>query len=210
MKILSTLLIPFLSLFLLGGCGPSDSTETEQPDTDKSIEEEQTALDHLNLNRENNLFVEIEIEDHGIITVELFPDQAPISVENFINLVNDGFYEGLTFHRIINGFMMQGGAGESVEPIKGEFPNNGVDNLLLHTRGAISMARTDVMDSATSQFFIVHEESPHLDGAYAVFGYVTEGMEIVDKICENTPVQDTNGTVASDDQPIITSIRVIE
>jgi len=208
MKILSTIFIPFLTLFLLGGCGPSDSAGTEQPDTDKSIEEEQTALDHLN--RENNLFVEIEIEDHGIITVELFPDQAPISVENFINLVNDGFYEGLTFHRIINGFMMQGGAGESIEPIKGEFADNGVDNPLLHTRGAISMARTDVMDSATSQFFIVHEESPHLDGAYAVFGYVTDGMEIVDEICGNTPVQDTNGTVASDDQPIITSIRVIE
>lgn len=159
---------------------------------------------------------EIEIADYGTITVELDADHAPITVTNFINLAKDGFYDGLTFHRIIEGFMIQGGdpngngTGGSEETIKGEFASNGVDNPLSHTRGAISMARAMDKDSASSQFFIVHEDSTFLDGDYAVFGYVTEGIEIADRICANTPVQDNNGTVDPADQPVITSIKVVD
>lgn len=160
--------------------------------------------------------VEIEIQNYGTVKVELDAVNAPISTANFVKLVNEGFYDGLTFHRIISGFMIQGGdplgngTGGSDETIKGEFSSNGVSNPLSHTRGAISMARSQNKDSASSQFFIVHQDSTYLDGDYAVFGYVTEGMEVVDKICDNTPVLDMNGTVASTSQPIITSIKVTE
>lgn len=159
--------------------------------------------------------VEIEIQDYGTIKVELDADAAPISVENFLKLAESGFYNGLKFHRIMEGFMMQGGNNGipgSVEAIKGEFRENGVNNPLSHTRGAISMARTEVMDSATSQFFIVHQDSLFLDGKYACFGYVTEGMEIVDAICEysSTVVIDDNGTIPEEYQPIITEVRVID
>ncbi len=160
--------------------------------------------------------VEIKIRDYGTIVVELDADAAPITVENFLKLVNEGFYDGLTFHRIIEGFMMQGGdpkgngTGGSKETIKGEFSANGVKNDLSHTRGAISMARSSAMDSASSQFFIVHEDSTYLDGQYACFGYVIEGMDVVDAVCENVPVTDSNGTVAKDNQPVIESIREID
>ncbi|NLP48221.1 MAG: peptidylprolyl isomerase [Clostridiales bacterium] len=158
--------------------------------------------------------VVIDIKDYGEIKLTLEPEHAPITVANFVELVNEGFYDGLTFHRIINGFMMQGGdfqgTGKSAKSIKGEFVSNGVDNPLEHTRGAISMARTSQPDSASSQFFIVHKDSPHLNGDYAAFGYVTEGLEIVDKICSETPVVDGNGTVERADQPIIKSIKLID
>ena len=156
----------------------------------------------------------IDIKDYGKITVELNPDVAPITVANFKKLVNEGFYDGLTFHRIISGFMIQGGdplgngTGGSDEEIKGEFSANGVENNLSHTRGAISMARSMANDSASSQFFIVHQDSLYLDGQYAVFGYVTEGIEIVDEICKDTPVTDDNGTVEKQNQPIIKSIKI--
>ena len=139
-----------------------------------------------------------------------------ITVTNFINLANDGFYDGLTFHRIIKGFMIQGGdplgngTGGSDNKIKGEFSNNGIENSLSHTRGAISMARSSNNDSASSQFFIVHKDSTYLDGNYACFGYVTDGMDIVDKICANVKATDDNGTVAKNNQPIITKIAVID
>ena len=136
---------------------------------------------------------------------------APITVENFLKLAEDGFYDGLTFHRIIEGFMMQGGASEDVEveTIKGEFAKNGVTNELSHTRGAISMARTNVYDSANSQFFIVHQDSVFLDGEYACFGYVTEGMDVVDAVCEAAEEAD-NGMIAREDQPVIESVVVID
>ena len=159
---------------------------------------------------------EIEIENYGTITVELDGDTAPITVENFISLAKDGFYDGLTFHRIIAGFMIQGGdpdgngTGGSKKTIKGEFSDNGVENNISHTRGVISMARSSDPDSASSQFFIVHQDSPSLDGKYAAFGHVTSGMEIVDAICADTPVEDSNGTVAWWNQPVITSIRIID
>lgn len=160
--------------------------------------------------------VEIVVKDYGTIKVELNETVAPITVANFIKLAEEGFYDGLTFHRIINGFMIQGGdpkgngTGGSGENIKGEFAANGVENNLAHTRGAISMARARSMDSASSQFFIMHEDADHLDGQYACFGYVTEGIEIVDAICKDTPVVDNNGTVLAENQPVIESIKVID
>ena len=164
----------------------------------------------------NNPKIEISVKDYGKIQLELDPSQAPLTVENFLKLVKEGFYNGLTFHRIIKGFMIQGGDplgtgyGGSDETIKGEFASNGVENNIKHERGVISMARSMNPDSASSQFFIMHQDSEHLDGEYAAFGHVTSGIEIVDKICDNTPVQDGNGTVAKIDQPVIEYIKVIE
>ena len=160
-------------------------------------------------------YVDIHIKDKGVIRVELDADSAPISVTNFVNLAKSGFYDGLTFHRIIDGFMMQGGdpqgtgAGGSDESIKGEFSNNGVENTLSHTRGPISMARSQLPDSARSQFFIVHRDSTFLDGEYAAFGYVTEGIEIVDDICENTTGQDANGVVPEENRPVIEKMEYL-
>ena len=160
--------------------------------------------------------VEITVKDYGTIKVELNETVAPITVANFIKLAEEGFYDGLTFHRIMNGFMIQGGdpkgngTGGSDEKIKGEFSANGVENNLSHTRGAISMARAKAMDSASSQFFIMHEDALYLDGLYACFGYVTEGIEIVDAICKDTPVVDNNGTVLAANQPVIESVKVID
>lgn len=160
--------------------------------------------------------IKIHIKDYGVITAQLEPDAAPITVENFLKLAKDGFYDGLTFHRIISGFMIQGGdplgngMGGSEQMIKGEFSGNGVDNPLSHTRGALSMARAQNKDSASSQFFIVHKDSDFLNGDYAVFGYVTEGMDVVDKICDNVAVEDSNGTVKKENQPVIERVEVVE
>lgn len=159
---------------------------------------------------------EIDIENYGTISLELDADTAPISVENFCNLASDGFYDGLTFHRIISGFMIQGGdpAGDGTggldRTIQGEFASNGVENSISHVRGVISMARSDDPNSASCQFFIVHEDSTFLDGDYAAFGRVTDGMEVVDAICADTPVEDSNGTVAWWNQPKITAIRILD
>lgn len=159
---------------------------------------------------------EIAVKDFGTIKVELDADTAPISVTNFVKLAEDGFYDGLTFHRIISGFMIQGGdpkgdgTGGSEKTIKGEFSQNGVENKISHKRGVISMARSQDPDSASSQFFIMHQDGVYLDGQYAAFGQVTEGMEIVDKICKDTPVTDDNGTVEKEKQPVIESIRVVD
>ena len=161
--------------------------------------------------------VEIDVKDYGTITLELDADAAPITVANFLKLANEGFYNGLTFHRIMSGFMMQGGDpegtgfGGSDETIKGEFSANGVNNPLSHTRGAISMARNGLsMDSASSQFFIVHQDSTFLDGQYACFGYVTDGMDVVDAICRDAKPTDGNGTIPAAEQPVITEVRVID
>lgn len=157
----------------------------------------------------------ISVKDYGDITVELDAKTAPITVENFVKLAEEGFYDGLTFHRIIPGFMIQGGDptgtgfGGSEETIKGEFSANGVKNDISHTRGTISMARNSAsMDSASSQFFIMHQDYPGLDGQYAAFGHVTSGIEIVDKICEDIQIEDSNGTVLAENQPTITSITI--
>lgn len=156
----------------------------------------------------------IEIEDYGTITVALDESQAPITVKNFVKLANEGFYDGLTFHRIMEGFMMQGGdpdgngTGGSDEEIKGEFTANGVNNTLSHKRGAISMARSQMYDSASSQFFICHEDATFLDGEYACFGYVTDGIDVVDAVCTKSNPIDNNGTIPSDEQPVIKSIKI--
>ena len=139
----------------------------------------------------------IEVKNYGTITVKLDGKIAPITVQNFVDLAESGFYDGLTFHRIIPGFMIQGGdpagngTGGSKENIKGEFASNGINNPLKHTRGVISMARAMDPDSASSQFFIMHADAPHLDGNYAAFGKVVEGMDVVDQIAhEKTDFRD--------------------
>ncbi len=139
---------------------------------------------------ENNPKVVIDMGSYGVMELELFPETAPISVENFLKLVDQKFYDGIIFHRVIKGFMIQGGdpkglgIGGSKDKIKGEFIANGVKNLLKHSRGVISYARTSDPNSATSQFFIMHKDAPHLDGQYAAFGVVTKGIEVVDKIAD--------------------------
>ena len=159
----------------------------------------------------------IEVEGYGTITVALDRSAAPETVANFVSLAREGFYDGLTFHRIIQGFMIQGGdpngdgTGGSETTIKGEFSGNGVENPLSHTRGTISMARSgDDNDSASSQFFIVQEDSTYLDGSYAAFGYVTEGMDVVDAICADAVPIDNNGLIAQEEQPVIISITILE
>ena len=162
---------------------------------------------------------EIEVANYGKIKVGLDANAAPITVKNFKKLVEQGFYNGLTFHRIISGFMMQGGdpkgdgTGGSPDTIKGEFSSNGVNNTLAHTRGAISMARSQDNDSASSQFFIVHQTSSNnsqsLDGKYCCFGYVLEGMDVVDKIIADAKPTDNNGTIPAASQPKIVSIKML-
>ena len=156
----------------------------------------------------------IDIADYGAITLELDGDSAPLTVANFVKLAKDGFYDGLTFHRIMDGFMMQGGdpkgngTGGSEETIPGEFSANGYDNPISHTRGAISMARTSDPDSASSQFFICQADCAFLDGDYAAFGHVTEGMDVVDAICADAQPTDDNGTIPPEAQPVITSVTI--
>ncbi|MBQ5960130.1 MAG: peptidylprolyl isomerase [Firmicutes bacterium] len=161
------------------------------------------------------IYADITVKDYGTVTVELDANAAPITVANFVKLSESGFYDGLTFHRIMEGFMAQGGDpegtgyGGSDETIKGEFAVNGVKNPLSHTRGTISMARSSMSyDSASSQFFIVHQDATFLDGQYAAFGHVTEGMDVIDKICADARPIDNNGTIPAEAQPVIESIRI--
>lgn len=200
-KMTMLLCVGLLLCGALAGCGASSQASS-------------TAADAAQLTGKHH--IEIEVADYGTVAVELDADAAPITVTNFVTLAKSGFYDGLTFHRVMDGFMAQGGdpkgngTGGADATIKGEFSNNGVKNTLSHTRGAISMARSQSYDSASSQFFIVQEDSTFLDGDYAAFGYVTEGMETIDAICANTPVTDNNGTVNAGDQPVITAIRVLD
>ncbi len=157
----------------------------------------------------------IDIKDYGTIELLLYPDIAPVTVQNFVDLAESGFYDGLTFHRIMYGFMMQGGdpegtgIGGSGTTIKGEFAANGWDNPLSHRRGVISMARAGRdPDSASSQFFIMHQDYTGLDGQYAAFGEVVSGMEVVDAICGSAVPVDDNGTIPADQQPVINSITI--
>lgn len=189
------LFITLLSVTLLFSCSGTDKNKPEK----------------------DSYTIEIEIEEYGTITALLDAKSAPITVKNFIDNVNDGFYNGLTFHRIMKGFMMQGGDkngdgfnNEGTPEIKGEFLLNGVKNDLSHTRGTLSMARANGYDTASTQFFIVQQDSLHLDGQYAAFGKVISGMEIVDDICNNTVVIGNNGYVPEENRPVIKEIRVVE
>ena len=200
-KTAALLLAGIFTAALLAGCGTKGESKKENSSqTDNS----------------DDTKVQITVKEYGTIEVALDEEAAPLTVENFLKLTEEGFYDGLTFHRIIDGFMIQGGdpkgngTGGSDETIKGEFSENGVENPLSHTRGAISMARSQDYDSASSQFFIVQDDSTYLDGQYAAFGYVTEGMDVVDKICEDVSVEDQNGTVLPENQPVIESIKVVK
>lgn len=196
-----------LALFVVTGC-------QKQEETPKKSEQKKTEASEELLSGTHH--AEIQVKDYGTITVELDADTAPITVTNFVNLAKDGFYDNLTFHRIMDGFMIQGGdpngdgTGGADQTIKGEFSSNGVENEISHTRGTISMARAQDPDSASSQFFIVQEDSDYLDGNYAAFGHVTSGMEIVDQICKDVPVEDDNGTVKAENQPIIEKITITD
>ena len=195
--ILSAVLLSAMLVFT--GCGKEKVQEEEKPDRTGEIHH-----------------VEMVVKDMGTIELELDPSAAPDTVDNFMKLVEEGFYDGLTFHRIIDGFMIQGGdpkgngTGGSDQTIKGEFKSNGVDNPIKHTRGTISMARSRDKNSASSQFFIMHQDAEHLDGEYAAFGHVTSGIEVVDKICREAKPTDGNGTIKPEEQPVIESMKIID
>ena len=168
----------------------------------------------MSQNKSETYIANIDVEGYGVISCQLDASVAPKTVENFVNLAESGFYDGLTFHRIIDGFMIQGGdpngngTGGSSETIEGEFKENGFENNLSHVRGTISMARSQTFNSASSQFFIVHEDATFLDGQYAAFGSVLSGMDIVDEICKDAKPTDNNGTIPPEQQPVIRSIKI--
>ena len=217
-------LIAFLTVIclltgLLAGCGSFQEEETEIPEESTEEETEPTteATEPTEDDKPAGYVVEMVIADYGTIKLQLDRTAAPITVDNFVKLVNEGFYDGLTFHRIIVNFMMQGGDpwgngyGGSGTNIKGEFAANGWNNPISHVRGVISMARGGYSyDSASSQFFIVHQDYPSLDGQYAAFGWVTEGMDVVDAVCRTAQPTDGNGTIPASAQPVIESITVVE
>ena len=190
-----------LALALFASCG-NPGEEQVLPENDENVQTEPVDLVHA----------EITIKDYGTVKLELDPNEAPITVENFVKLAKDGFYTGLKFHRIMNGFMIQGGANPEVnlDPIVGEFSDNGYANTISHTEGVISMARTPDYNSATSQFFITVADATFLDGQYAAFGRVTEGLDICKKIASDSRPIDDNGTIPEDEQPIIESIVITD
>ena len=205
-------LILVFTMVLFTACGGSDQEPTEEDlEQAQELVEETQKAEGIGIHH-----VEIEVADYGTIKLELDGDEAPITVQNFLDLAGSGFYDGLTFHRIMDGFMIQGGdplgngTGGSDKNIKGEFAGNGIENNISHTEGVISMARANDPDSASSQFFIMVEDGPFLDGQYAAFGHVTEGQDIVDKIASDAKPTDDNGTIPPEEQPVITAVRVID
>jgi peptidyl-prolyl cis-trans isomerase B (cyclophilin B) len=212
-KLSGILMLMMAMVFTLAACG-GGSSSSEEPAAEEPAQEEQAtepAAEPIGIHH-----AEIVIKDIGTVKVELDGDTAPITVQNFMDLANQGFYDGLTFHRIMEGFMIQGGdpngdgTGGSDHNIKGEFAANGVNNDISHVKGVISMARAQDPDSGSSQFFIVQEDSEFLDGQYAAFGHVTEGMEFVDIIAHEAKPIDDNGTIPADEQPVIETIRIID
>lgn len=208
-------------IFALVGCGGNKTAEVhevnrvvekkEAAEADKPVAEDENKPETASESTEflsGKYVVLIQVEDYGDIYVELDADSAPLTVTNFMKLVHEDYYAGLTFHRIIEGFMMQG--GQSLEKpaanIRGEFAFNGLSNPIKHERGTISMARANDPDSASSQFFICHQDSDFLDGMYAAFGHVVSGMDVVDRICEEAVVIDDNGTVPPENQPVMKGI----
>ena len=215
-RICAVVFLACVTLLLGTGCSGErqmEQTEQTEPETGREAPESESASAAEDT-AEGSYTAVIEVDGYGSITVELDASAAPVTTENFVSLAREGFYDGLTFHRIMEGFMIQGGdpdgngRGGSEQTIQGEFRKNGVENNLSHTRGAISMARAEDYNSASSQFFIVHEDSTFLDGSYAAFGYVTEGMEVVDAICADAEPVDGNGFIAPANQPVIRSIAI--
>ncbi len=211
------------SALALAGCGKDSSSKSEKTESQTSAisaspkSAKSTAGDAYTGDvkiPDNAVTGTITVKDYGEIEFALLPDIAPITVENFTKLAKSGFYNGLTFHRIMEGFMIQGGdplgngTGGNDEKIKGEFTANGVNNNLSHVRGVMSMARSQDFDSASSQFFIVQDDSTFLDGQYAGFGVVTKGMSVVDKIAKDAKPTDNNGTIPKDQQPVIEKIEI--
>ena len=201
-KIIALLLALLIAAFCMVSC-------TKEPPKFENIDLSDANIeDFVETNSETD-YVIIKVEGYGNILIRLFPDVAPITVKNFKKLVSEKFYDGLIFHRVIENFMIQGGgytadmAEKKADSIKGEFTSNGVENNLLHVQGVISMARTNVKDSASSQFFIMHMETPSLNGSYAAFGYAADGRDVVDAIAKCK----TNGQDMPIDDIVITSIR---
>ena len=211
-KIIAFAVVLCMGLALLAGCG-SNSTPAEQPAEEPAEQQQEVRekADPIGIHH-----AEIEIADYGTIKLELDGDTAPLTVQNFMDLANAGFYDGLTFHRIMDGFMIQGGdpngdgTGGSDKNITGEFAMNGIENNISHVKGVISMARAMDPDSGSSQFFITVADSDFLDGQYAAFGHVTEGQDVADKIAADAKPLDDNGTIAKEEQPVITAIRIID
>ena len=205
----------------LGTKPETAANPTESEFTSQSGEEEPEVLEEEPIENEvsetsqKETMAEFTMSNGEKFTIELYPQYAPQTVANFVKLANSGFYEGLTFHRIMSDFMIQGGGFDEdgyemdADSIKGEFSANGVDNPIPHVRGVISMARTNVMNSASSQFFIMHKDYPSLNGQYAAFGIVRKGISVVDDICDSVK-QGYNGAVSLSDRPVIESITVKE
>ena len=198
-------------MLTMAACGGSTSEAVPEEEAAQEQAEQEPAAEPVGIHH-----AEIVIKDFGTVKVELDGDTAPITVQNFMDLANAGFYDGLTFHRIMEGFMIQGGdpngdgTGGAENNIKGEFAANGVNNDISHKKGVISMARAQDPNSASSQFFIVQEDSEFLDGQYAAFGHVTEGMEFVDIIAKEAKPVDDNGTIPAEEQPVIETIKIID
>ena len=195
MRKILTILISVSMLLVTSACGDDKAyTNTTTGNNQNTQTEQQTNNENETQSTENSelyadaIGITIELENGGIMKGELYPNLAPKTVDNFVKLVKDNFYDGLIFHRVIEGFMIQGGGYDAdmtpkeAETIVGEFTQNGFENNLKHTKGVLSMARTPDPNSASSQFFIMHADAPHLDGAYAAFGRITEGLEFVDEI----------------------------
>ncbi len=201
MRIKSMVLMAAAGLLLCTGCGAKQEEQPAAP-SEAPVVSTETAV------------VDIEVKDYGTITLEVYPQAAPLTAANFLELAESGFYDGLTFHRIMDGFMIQGGDpegsgfGGSGKTIKGEFAKNGFDNPLSHVRGTVSMARSNEPDSASSQFFICVGDPIYLDGNYAAFGSVIEGMDIVDRIAKDARPIDNNGTIRREEQPVMQSVKV--
>ena len=212
-RLISIVAAVLCGVMLLTGCGGSGSREKDVQ-TEETQEEPAAKADTIDTSAMDH--VRINVKDYGTITVALDSEAAPATVENFEKLVKGGFYNGLTFHRIMDGFMIQGGdplgngTGGSDETIVGEFASNGHDNPISHVKGIISMARAQNPDSASSQFFITVADSTFLDGEYAAFGYVTEGMEVADQIAKDAEPIDGNGTIPPEAQPVIESMEMVE
>ena len=213
-KIISLTLILAICLFSFASCGSEKENNNDTNQNSTTLSNVETTTENTT-EKANNPKIKITVKNYGVIKLKLDSSQAPITVANFVKLVKSGFYDGLTFHRIIKGFMIQGGdplgtgMGGADETIKGEFSSNGVQNNISHTRGTISMARSSDPNSASSQFFICDADSTFLDGEYAAFGKVTKGLDVIDKIASDAQPTDGNGSIAKEQQPVIEKIEVI-